>query len=52
MSVAIDKISFENYRQYGTGQIHFKTDGQKWNRKNHTVERHNVVSLWSGTSLG
>ena len=27
MSVAIDKISFENYRQYGTGQIHFKTDG-------------------------
>ena len=27
MSVAIDRISFENYRQYGTGQIHFKTDG-------------------------
>lgn len=27
MSIMIDRISFENYRQYGTGQIHFKTDG-------------------------
>ena len=27
MSIMIDRISFENYRQYGTGQIHFKTSG-------------------------
>ena len=27
MSIMMDRISFENYRQYGTGQIHFKTDG-------------------------
>lgn len=27
MSIMIDRISFENYRQYGTGQIHFKTAG-------------------------
>ena len=28
MSVSIDKIEFKNYRQYGTGTIHFSTPGE------------------------
>lgn len=28
MAIFIDKITFENYRQYGTGSLSFRTDGE------------------------